>query len=452
MALTDGYQQALDFIYSFIDHERQPGPRSRVSYDLRRMDELLGRIGDPHLATATVHVAGSKGKGSVAAMVASALTASGCRTGLFISPHLHVFNERMRIDGHPVPDDELVVLVDRLRPEIEAVNREAKYGRLTAFEIMTALGFCHFARRAVDFQVIEVGLGGTLDATNVVRPEVAVITSISLEHTEVLGDTLTEIATEKAGIVKPGCPVVVSPQTLEVAGVIEVVCRRQGSELIRVGSGDDPAADVSWHDLAHDAARQTFRVRGRRADYDLSIPLLGRYQLDNAAAAAAALEVLAVAHPAITTKSIKAGLASVHWEGRLQVLNRRPLLVVDGAHNADSVRKLCLSLAEYFDYRRAALIIGLSSDKNLPAVVAELVPHFDDFTVTRSIHPRAMATGPIVAEFSRHGIVARETGDISEALPVALGEAAEDDLVCVTGSLFVVAGAIEQVTPLSRTV
>lgn len=452
MTLTDGYQQALDFIYSFIDHERQPGPRSRVTYDLRRMDELLGRVGNPHLAAATVHVAGSKGKGSVAAMLASALTASGYRTGLFTSPHLHVFNERMRIDGRPVADDELVALVDRLRPEIEAVNREAKYGRLTTFEILTALGFCHFAHQAVDFQVIEVGLGGTLDATNVVRPEVAVITSISLEHTDVLGDTIAEIATEKAGIVKPGCPVVVSPQAEASSAVIEAVCRRQAAELIRVGAGDDIAADVTWYDLAHDASRQTFRVKGRRAEYDLSIPLLGRYQLDNATVAVAALEVLAARHPGITVESVREGLATVEWEGRLQVLNRRPLLVVDGAHNADSARKLCQSLAEYFDYHRAVLIIGLSMDKDLPAVVAELAPHFDDFIVTRSIHPRAMATGPIVAEFARHGIQARETGDISEALPLALGEAGESDLVCVTGSLFVVAGAIEQAAPLSLTV
>ncbi len=448
---TDGYQQALDYIYSFIDHERQPGPRSRVTYDLRRMDDLLARVGEPHLAPATVHVAGSKGKGSVAAMIASALTASDYRTGLFTSPHLHFVNERMRIDGQPVPDDELVHLVDRLRPEIEAVNDEAKHGRLTTFEILTALGFLHFATRAVDFQVIEVGLGGTLDATNVVRPEVAVITSISLEHTDVLGDTIAEIATEKAGIVKPGCPAVVSPQVAEAATVIEAVCRRQGAELIRVAAADSVGA-VTWRDPAHDADRQTFRVTGRRAAYELSIPLLGRYQLDNAAAAVAALEVLTPGHPGITVDSIKAGLASVEWEGRLQVLNRRPLLVVDGAHNADSARKLCQSLTEYFDYRRAALIVGLSADKDLPAVVDELVPHFDDFIVTRSIHPRAMDTGPIVAEFARRGIEARETGDISEALPLALGEAGDSDLVCVTGSLFVVAGAIEQAVLLSLAV
>ena len=420
------------------------------------MDQLLARVENPHLAAATVHVAGSKGKGSVAAMCASALTASGYRTGLYTSPHLHFVNERMRIDGQPVPDDELVALVDRLRPEIEAVNAEAKYGKLTTFEILTALGFCHFAHHAVDFQVIEVGLGGTLDATNLVRPEVAVITSISLEHTDVLGNTLADIAKEKAGIVKPGCSVVVSPQAAEAAGVIKRVCRRQKAELIRVAAAedvpDDEIADcVTWHDLTHDTARQTFRVSGRRRVYDLSIPLLGRYQIDNATAAVAALEVLAAVHKRITPKSIREGLASVEWEGRLQVLNRRPLLVVDGAHNADSVRKLCRSLAEYFDYRRAALIIGLSTDKNLPAVVAELVPHFNDFIATRSIHPRAMATGPIVAELARHGIWARETGDISEALPLALGEAGKDDLVCVTGSLFVVAGAIEQAALLSLT-
>jgi len=448
--VTDRYQQALDFIYSFIDHERQPGPRSRVTYDLRRVDDLLSRVGDPHLAAATVHVAGSKGKGSVAAMCASALTASGYRTGLYTSPHLHDVNERMRIDGQLVTNDELVTLVDRLRPEIEAVNREAKYGRLTTFEILTALGFCHFASHAVDFQVIEVGLGGTLDATNVVRPEVAVITSISLEHTDVLGDTIAEIATEKAGIIKPGCPVVISPQEPEAAAVIEAVCHRQNAELIRVGGGD-VSGDVTWHDPTHNSVRQTFRVTGRRAEYDLSIPLLGRYQLDNATAAVAALEVLGARHPKITAETIKKGLAKVEWEGRLQVLNRRPLLVVDGAHNADSVRKLCRSLTEYFDYRRSALIIGLSTDKDLPAIVTELAPHFDDFIVTRSIHPRAMGTGPIVAEFARRGINARETGDISEALPLAFSEAGESDLICVTGSLFVVAGAIEQAALLNLT-
>jgi len=441
--MENRYQQALDYIYSFIDYERQPGPRSRVTYDLRRMDELLGRLGNPHLKARTVHIAGSKGKGSVAAMVASALTASGYTTGLFTSPHLHDLNERMRVDWEMVSNEELVALVDRLRPEIEAVNQAATYGKLTTFEILTALGFTHFAQKGVDYQVIEVGLGGRLDATNVVHPEVCVITSISLEHTEVLGNTLAEIAAEKAGIIKAGSRVVISPQVEEVDTVIEEACRTHGAELLRVGR------DINWHNLRYEQEKQHFQVTGRLDSYQLSIPLLGQYQLDNATAAVAALEVLAEHSPRITLDTIGSGLEGVRWEGRLQILSNHPLLVVDGAHNVDSIRRLKQSLKQYFDFDRVILIIGLSADKDLGGVVSELVSFFDRVIVTRSIHPRAMATAPIVAEFARNGVQAEETDDISIALPRALKLAGDRDLICVTGSLFVVAGAIEQVALLS---
>ena len=402
------------------------------------MDELLGRLGNPHLKARTVHIAGSKGKGSVAAMVASVLTASGYTTGLFTSPHLHDLNERMRVDFEMVSNEELVALVDRLRPEIEAVNEAATYGQLTTFEILTALGFTHFARKGVDYQVIEVGLGGRLDATNIVHPEVCVITSISLEHTEVLGNTLAEIATEKAGIIKDGIRVVISPQAEEVDSIIEEACRTHGAELLRVGR------DITWHNPRYELERQRFQVKGRLGNYELSIPLLGQYQLDNATVAVAALEILAERSPGITAETILTGLDRVKWEGRLQILSYKPLLVVDGAHNVDSIRRLNQSLKQYFDYDQAILIIGLSADKDLSGVVSELVSFFDRVIVTRSIHPRAMATAPIVAEFARNGVKAEETDDISIALPRALDLAGDSDLICVTGSLFVVAGAIEQ--------
>jgi len=400
-------------------------------------------VGNPHLKARTVHIAGSKGTGSVAAMVASVLTAAGYSTGLFTSPHLHVINERMRIDGTLVSDEELVTLLDRLRPEIEAVNEAATYGQLTTFEILTALGFCYFDRKQVDFQVMEVGLGGRLDATNVVKPEVCIITSISLEHTDVLGNTLAEIATEKAGIIKPGCRVVSSPQVDEVERVIVTACQEKEVELVRVGS------DVTWHNPRLESDRQLFRVDGRLGSYELVIPLLGKYQLDNATCALAALELLEEQHPQITAESITKGLASVRWEGRLQVLNRRPLVVVDGAHNADSAQKLKQSLEQYFEFDRAILIIGFSADKNVASIITELAPLFNEVIVTRSIHPRAMATSPIAAEFVRQGIAVRETDDISIALPLALELAGENDIICVTGSLFVVAGAIEQAGALS---
>ena len=208
----DKYQDALDFLYSFVDYETSHQPRSPLNYDLRRMDELLARLGNPHLKARTVHIAGTKGKGSTAAMVASALTEAGYRTALYTSPHLIDIRERMRVDGQLISKTELEDGVARLKPEVEAVNAAARYGRLTTFEVLTALGFMYFADKQVDFQVVEVGLGGRLDATNVVKPEVCAITTLGLDHTDVLGDTLAKIAAEKAGIIKPGVPVVSARQ------------------------------------------------------------------------------------------------------------------------------------------------------------------------------------------------------------------------------------------------
>ncbi len=436
--LGERYQQALDYIYSFVDYEKEPRPRDATHYDLRRMDELLVRLGNPHLKARTVHIAGTKGKGSVAAMIASVLTNAGYSTGLYTSPHLVSFNERIRVDDRLISDEELVTLVDRLRPEVKAVNEKATYGRLTTFEVVTALGFAYFEMKRVDFQVIEVGLGGRLDATNVVRPEVCVITSISFDHTEVLGKTLTEIATEKAGIIKPDSVVVSSPQADEAARVIESACLTSRAKLVRVGS------DVTWQRLDFDSQQQSFRVKGRLGSYQLSIPLLGQHQLENASTAVAALEVLREKGSRISELNIAEGLAQVSWQGRLQVLRRHPLLVLDGAHNPYSAGKLREAVSEYFKFGQAILIIGTSFDKDIAGIVAELAPRFDKVIVTRSTHPRAMAPAGIVAEFKKHGRKAQVADSINLALRLALDLAGKDDLICVTGSLFVVAGALEE--------
>ncbi|UCH42864.1 MAG: bifunctional folylpolyglutamate synthase/dihydrofolate synthase [Dehalococcoidales bacterium] len=432
------YEQALDYIYSFTDYEREPRPRDPSFYDLRRMDELLIRVGDPHLKAKTVHIAGSKGKGSVAAMIASVLTTSGYKTGLFTSPHLHVFNERIRLDGNLIADDELVALVNKLHPHVEAVNEKATYGRLTTFEVITALGFAHFEEKKADFQVIEVGLGGRLDATNVVRPEVCAITSISFDHMESLGNTLTQIATEKAGIIKPGNVVVTSPQAEETDTVIEKTCLERQAKLIRIG------VDVTWQELGYDSHWQSLQVKGRLGSYQMTIPLLGQYQLENATTAVAALEVLIEKGYHISRDSIVDGMAGVSWPGRLQVLRRNPTVVVDGAHNQYSAACLREALKQHFDFERAILIIGVSSDKDLSAIISELKPLFDEVIATHSIHPRAMPTASVVAGCRRHGVTTLATEDISVALPLALSRAGEKDLICITGSLFVVAGAIEQ--------
>ena len=438
------YQQAEDYIFSYTDYEKAPMPHDPAFYDLRRVEELLTRLGNPHLAARSVHIAGTKGKGSVAAMVALALSVSGYTTGLYTSPHLHTWRERMRVDGGPISEEEFVALVGGLKPEVEAVNRKATYGQLTTFELLTALGFAFFKRKGAEFQVLEVGMGGTFDATNVITPEVGIITSISLDHTEVLGNSLAEVAGEKAGIIKPGSIVVTSPQPDEVARVIEEACLNRGAELIRVGS------DVTWRSLGFDSDRQSLQVKGRLNDYKLSIPLLGQYQLENAAVAVAALEVLAEKGFKISRDSIVNGLAKVNWPGRLQILSRHPLLVVDGAHNPDSAQKLKQSLEQYFNFDRAILVIGVSCDKDIAGIVSELAPLFGKVIVTRSRHPRAMAPPPIVAEFARHGAEVEVAEDVSTALALALGMAGTRDLVCVAGSLFVVGEAIEQANRQGR--
>ncbi|MBI4267408.1 MAG: bifunctional folylpolyglutamate synthase/dihydrofolate synthase [Chloroflexi bacterium] len=443
--ITTQYQQALDYIYSFIDYERQPRPHDAAHYDLRRVEELLSRLGNPHRKARTVHIAGTKGKGSVAAMIASVLTASGYKTGLYTSPHLHIFNERIRVDDKLIADEEVVALIEKLRPEVEAVNRKATYGRLTTFEVMTALCFAYFAEKEVDVQVIEVGLGGRLDATNVIQPEVSIITSISLDHTEVLGDTVAKIAAEKAGIIKPDITVVIAPQVAEAEEVIEEACRGRQARLIKVGH------EVTWQRLGFDLDRQSLLVKGRLDSYELSIPLLGQHQLQNAATSIAVLEVLREKGFHVSPDSITRGLSQVKWPGRLQILSRHPLVVVDGAHNPDSARKLRQALEQYFNFDRAILILGVSSDKNLTGIITELAPLFDKVIATHSIHPRAMATMSVVAELQRQGVAAQATEDISTALPLALSLAGEKDLICVTGSLFVVAAAIEQAAALGLT-
>ena len=429
------YREALRYILSFTDFEKLPGSAyAAANFDLRRMEELLGRVGNPQLTPRSIHIAGTKGKGSTAAMIASALTAAGYRTGLYTSPHLHTFRERIQIDGVMISEEELASIATRLQPEVDAVNKRSRYGELTTFEILTALAFVFFAEQRVDFQVLETGLGGRLDATNVVRPKVCIITSISLDHTEVLGDTLAKIAGEKAGIIKPGAIVVSAPQEAEAESVIRQACERNCSKLIVLGR------DVAWRKIAADLEGQSFEVKGGGRSYRLHIPLLGEHQLENAATAVAALEAVGV-----DIEHIARGLSETRWPGRLQVLRREPLLVVDGAHNGESAIRLGESIREYFNYKRLLLIIGVSSDKDLDGMLQELAPLADVIIATRSRHPRALSLDALVKRLGKNRDKSIESSSVADAIHRALQMAGRDDLICVTGSLFVVAEAIEHV-------
>ena len=430
------YQAALDYILKFADYERLP--RSAVVFDLRRIERLLERLGKPQDAAKSVHIAGTKGKGSTAAMIASILTQAGYKTGLYTSPHLLSFTERIQVDGKPIAEDDFARLTEVLKPEVEEVNRTSDLGELTTFEILTALAFACFREAKVDYQVLETGLGGRLDATNVVQPQVCVITSISLDHMDVLGDTLARIAAEKAGIIKSGSVVVCSPQFSEAMEVIVKTCHHLGARLVRVGT------DVTWRRKNFGAEGQSFELSGLAGKYDLDIPLLGEYQLENAATAVTTIEVLADQGAKIAPESIIAGLKRVNWPGRLQVLRRQPWFIIDGAHNAYSAKRLTEAIRQYFDFDRAVLILGASSDKDVAGMVAELASLTGNVVVTGSRHPRAVKPAALAGEFSKWGITPQAAEDVGSAVEMALAGAKETDLICATGSIFVIAEVVEE--------
>ena len=432
------YSQAEEYLHSFIDYEKIPGiSYASPDYSLKHVEELLHRMGDPHLAAKTVHIAGTKGKGSIAAMIAQVLTVSGYKTGLYTSPHLHTLRERIRIDGSLISQAEFAALAAEVKPYFEAINRDPLYRQLTFFEALTVLAFAYFKQRQADFQVLEVGLGGRLDATNVVKPEVCVISTISLDHTQVLGDSLDEIACEKAGIIKPGCVVVSSPQLEEVISVINEVCYRQGVKLIQMGK------EVTWRKMDAGLCHQSFAIESEMDNHCFTIPLLGDFQVENAATAVATLEVLASRGFDISAEDIAQGLAEVEWPGRFQILNHQPLVVVDGAHNVQSIKRLTEGIRGYFDCDKIFLIVGISCDKDIPGMVKELVPLSPQVTVTHSSHPRAALPANIASEFIKCGVEPKVTANTSLALAQALSAAEASDLICVTGSLFVVAEALD---------
>lgn len=432
------FSQAEKYVLGFTDYEKIPGfAYTAASYDLRRMEELLQSLGNPHLGRKTVHIAGTKGKGSTAAMVSQALIAAGYKTGLYTSPHLHTIRERIRVNGVMISELQFAALVSAVKPCVEAVNKEARYGMLTTFEILTAVAFSHFSREGADFQVLEVGLGGRLDATNVAHGDVCVITSISLDHMDILGDTVEKIATEKAGIIKPGSIVVCAPQKSEVAEVIARACTENDARLVQVGK------DITWRRTGGDLSEQSLTVYTPNTSYELVIPLLGDHQLENAATAVGALEALASLGVRIPEDAIVHGLKEAEWRGRLQILKYRPMVITDGAHNADSMQRLVTAVRQYFDYERCIVVFGTSCDKDISGMVGELKSLDGHVIVTSSAHPRAASIAALTEAFSRVGIEVEESASVPEALSQALDRARESDLILVTGSLFVVAEALD---------
>lgn len=420
------YNLALDYIYSFVDYSlKHSSELARADFNLDRMRALMEALGNPQERYPIIHVAGTKGKGSVCALAASALQAAGYRTGLYTSPHLLDFAERIQIDGEPLAHDRFAALVEEIKPAVASIEK------LTTFEITTALGLLAFARAGCTAAVIEVGLGGRLDATNVVRPRVSVITSLSYDHMGVLGDTLAKIAGEKAGIIKPGIPVIAAPQKDEALEVLKRIAAERGSEFILVGR------DLDVEPVRGSLEGQSLRILSGGKKRRFVIPLLGTHQVTNAATAYAALKASGLRVP---EKAIREGFSAVEWRARFEVARREPPVIFDSAHNEDSFARLRETLDTYFPALPALLIFGASEDKNIPGMLREIGPRLGRLLLTRADHPRALPPSRL-AELADEAGLPHETVEPVEAALLRALELSEESgaIVLSAGSMFVTA-------------
>jgi dihydrofolate synthase / folylpolyglutamate synthase len=436
MNAISSYEEAESYLLGTIDEIVS----RRTSYKLDRMRALLHELGDPHRAYPTIHVGGTSGKGSTSTMIARALTAAGRRTGLHTKPHLHSMRERARIDGRSISRERFAALLDAMMPAIE--RTAAHYGRPTFYETLLAVAFVNFAQERVDVAVIEVGLGGRLDGTNVVDPVVAAITSVGFDHTDVLGNTIEEIALEKAGIAKSGVPLVLAAVPVAARAVIERYAGEVGARVVHV-------ADVVRIERdGDDVHGQAVAVRSARGCYRFVLPVLGIFQRTNAATAIAILEQLGdELRPSI--EAIVAGFSDLTIPGRMEVIGEYPAVVFDIAHNAEKAESLAASLRERFPGRRVRYVVAIGETKDAPRIIEVLAALPSTFTFTsfsvagrRPVPPARLAT---IAESL--GTWGRAIGDPVEAFTVARRSAQRDDVIVVTGSTFVVAGLREWYAP-----
>jgi len=420
------YNKALDYLYSFVDYSlKHSSELAKAEFNLDRMFALMDLLGNPQTKYSIIHVAGTKGKGSVSALCASALQAAGYRVGLYTSPHLLDYVERIQVDGEPISHVQMIDLVEEIEPAV------AKVPKLTTFEITTAIGFLAFAKQNVNAAVIEVGLGGRLDATNIVTPKVSVITSLSYDHMAVLGDTLAKIAGEKAGIIKPGIPVVSSPQKEEALEVLKRVANEKGCPFVLVGK------DVKFERLTSSLDGQELSVSEYQSLVPLKIPLLGEHQVQNAATAYTALKSSGIEIP---DAAIQRGFSQVKWHARFEVVRRDPPVIFDSAHNQDSFAKLYQTLDEYFPGKQVYLLFGASEDKNIPGMFKEIKPKIRKLIVTRANHPRALQPEQIIRLADEAGLESEALSPVESAFQHAL-ELSEKDgsIVLSAGSMFVTA-------------
>ncbi|HHW07710.1 MAG TPA: bifunctional folylpolyglutamate synthase/dihydrofolate synthase [Clostridia bacterium] len=402
---------------------------------LERITRLLHLLGNPQAGLKVIHIGGTNGKGSTSAMVTSILKEAGYKVGLFTSPHLHRYTERMTINGEEIPEEKVAALLTEIRPLLEQMVQEG-CEHPTEFEVNTALALLYFAREKVDFAVLEVGLGGAIDSTNVVNPLVAVITNVGMDHMDYLGNTIEEITRVKGGIIKPHCQVVTGADRPEVIRILEEIAREKQAHLRRLGR------DYRVEVVSSTMDGVTFNLKGPGVAYDhLQVSLLGEHQAINGALAVAAVHSLAAYGYEIPWEAVYRGLKEARWPARLEVVRRNPTVLIDGAHNVDGARTLRRALEQLFAYDKLVLVLGILGDKEREKVLELLAPLAAVLVVTKPNNPRAGNWEEVAALGARlvKQVIVRP--DTKEAVDAALALAGPQDLVCITGSLYMVADA-----------
>ena len=424
------YTEALDYIYDLTKYG--------IKLGLENVKLLLFLLGNPHRKMKIIHVAGTNGKGSTSSLISSILQSDGYKVGLYTSPHLVDFTERIKINNKQIGRKKVSELLERIKPSIDKVANTPSYGHPTFFEVITSLAFLYFFEEQIDFLVLEVGLGGRLDATNICEPLISVITHVDYDHMDKLGNSLKEIAREKGGIIKAGGIVISSTQYNEVYKEIKKIAKEKKSLIYSTGK------EINYKIVKSDTKGVIFDLKGIYHNYkNLHTPLLGRHQADNAATAITTVEALKNKGINISEKAIRDGLEKVKWTGRLEIIQFKPTLVLDGAHNPSGVKVARDALKEIFSYQRLILVLAIFADKDYKKMIQVLAPDADLIIATKAKNPRAASPQAIAKEaaqyMSKDKIIVTE--DIPQAINCALSNSNEDDLICIIGSLYTVGEA-----------
>ncbi|MGM9934870.1 MAG: bifunctional folylpolyglutamate synthase/dihydrofolate synthase [Clostridium sp.] len=419
------YEEAMKYISSV--------GKFGSNYGLERTNRLLELLGSPQKKLKLIHIAGTNGKGSTTAMISRMLQGMGYKVGMYTSPYLEEFEERIQINGSNIPKDKLIENLEQVKTAVSRVIEEG-YEHPTEFEIITVLMFLYFYNENIDYGVIEVGLGGRLDSTNVITPKVSVIASISFDHTNLLGNTIEEIAGEKAGIIKEGIPVVLYPQSKEAEDVVIKTAESRKSTVYSVNRNDGKLIDIDYNNMT-----QHVEVKGINGVYDIHLPLLGEHQILNLCVAVNAVEVLCreegiKCHKQIIEDSLK----DVKWIGRLETLSRNPMIVIDGAHNIDGIRALKKNVEKYFRYNKLYLLLGILADKQVEEMIAEIAPMAEKIIALTPHNDRAELSEDLKDEIKKINENVKAFEDYEDAVREAVNYAGEGDLILISGSLYMI--------------